>query len=110
MADEALPIEHHEVHRPEVRGIRIELVDDVEDELLAGMRDVHRGETLALRFGEETAHVCRGPSELDEIEDAVLVVETERGRLSLVHGRGEGCRDALADETDEVPIAMRSHG
>ena len=63
-----------------MRGIRIELVDDVEDELLAGVRDVHRGEAPALRLGEEGADVCRGPAELDEVEDAVLVVETRAPR------------------------------
>ena len=54
------------------------------------------------------ADVLCGPSELDEVEDAVLVVETQRGRLRLVHGRREGCRDALADEPDEVSVARRS--
>ena len=69
-----LAVEHHEIHRPQMRGIRVELVDDVEHELLAGMRDVHRREAQALRLGEERADVLRGPAELDEIEDAVLVL------------------------------------
>ena len=46
-----------------------------------------------------------GPAELDEVEDAVLVVEAERRGLRLMHRRGEGRRDALADEPDEVAAA-----
>ena len=56
--DETAVVEHHEVDGAQVLGIRIELVDDVEDELLAGVRDVHRGEAQALRLGEEGADVC----------------------------------------------------
>ena len=89
-------------------GIRIELVDDLEDELLARMRDVHRGEAQPLRLGEQEADVCRGPAELDEVEDAVLVVETQRRGLGLVHRRSERCHDALADEADEVSVVARA--
>ena len=48
--DETVIVEHHEIHGSQVRGIRVELIDEVEDELLAGVGDVHRGEAGRLRL------------------------------------------------------------
>ena len=93
-----------------INSIRIELVDDVDHKLFAGVRDVHRGEARSLRLGEESADVRRGPAQFDEVEDAVLVLQSQRGRLRLVHRRREGSHDALTDEADEIAGAGRGRG
>ena len=51
--DEAVIVEHDEIHCAEVRGIRVQLVDEVEDRLLAGVGDVHRGEAGGLGLAED---------------------------------------------------------
>ena len=82
--DETVIVEHHEIHGSQVRGIRVELIDEVEDELLAGVGDVHRGEAGRLGFGEYRTDVPGRPAELDEVQDAVLVVESHL-RWPLLH-------------------------
>jgi len=63
-----------------------------------------------MRLVEERSEVLRVLAELDEIEDAVLVLETQRGRLLLMHRRREGCRDARPDQPDEIAGTSRRHG
>ena len=74
------------------------------------MCDVHRGEAQALRFGEEwSRHPSAGrPSSIRS--KMRYSYRAERGRFCLVHGRGEGCGDALADEPDEVAVARLARG
>ena len=55
-----------------------------------------------------SSDVFSRPAEFDEVEDAVFVLQTERGRLCLVHRRCQGCRDALPDESDEKAVAVRA--
>src|SRR5215211_1379334 len=107
VSDETVVIEYDEVDGSQVFGIRVELVDDFERQLLARVRDVHRRVTEAMRLLEEGPDILSVLAELDEIEDAVLVVETQCRRLLLVHWWREGRRDALTDQPDEIAGASR---
>jgi hypothetical protein len=110
VADLAPAAQHDGVDRAERGRLRRQVVELADHQLLAGVRHVEPAQALALRLAHQRADVARGPAELVEVEQPVLVVEAEQRGLALVQRGAEGRADAGPDQADHDPVvAARCH-
>jgi hypothetical protein len=109
VADRAPVPQDHGVDRAEGGGVGGELVEVVEDELLAGMGDVEAVVAGEPRGVEDLADGARGAVELGQVQAAVEIADPELVGLPLVHRRGQRRADPAADESDEETGGAGAH-
>ena len=89
MADEAAVPDDHRVHGSQAAGVRGDLVQVFQDELLAGMGDVQSVETQGAGALQDGADGLTGQAQLKEVDGPVEVAQALHVPFAFVHGRGE---------------------
>ena len=89
MADEPAVLDHHGVDGAEPEGVRGDLVQVLEDQLLAGVGDVQAVEAEAAGAFEQVPDGVAGQSEFQQVDGAVEVAQALDIAFAFVHGRGE---------------------
>ena len=101
---------HHAIDRAQgARRIR-KFVQVLHDGLLARVRDVEGVKAQKGRRIQERR--CGGAVQVQsvQVDGAVQVAHLVRVGLGLVHGRGEGRGDAIADEAHQERFSTQTHG
>jgi len=107
VADGPPLLEDDRVHRAHRRRLAGELVDVLDDPLLAGMRHVDAAQAVGAQLAEHGTEVGGGEVERLEVVELVRAPDPEGASLLLVQRRAEGLLDARADEADaEVDVVI----
>lgn len=110
VADGAPVAEHDGVDRAERRGLGVQLVEVLDDDLLARMGDVESVETHGARRAEQPAGSLGRDAEPVDVEDAVDHAQPVARGLAVVQGRAERRADPGADQAREVRARVRRRG
>ena len=73
------------------------------------MRDVESPKAICLRLAQQRPDVGRSRLEFLQVEEPVLVIQPQEGRLPLMQGRAEGSANAGPDETDDDGGVLRQN-
>ena len=109
MADRSAVVEDDSVHGAERDGHGSDLVEPLEHELFARVRDVQAAKAESLGVGEGLADRAGLELQLVEVDHLVDVAEPEAIGRGLVQRRAQRRADAGADEADEAATARRRH-
>ena len=109
VAGRSAVVEDDGVHGAECNGPGGEIVEPLEHELLARVRDVQAAEAEALCVCEKLADRARVEIEVVEIDHLVDVTEPEAVRRGLVQGGAQRRADAGADKADDAAAVRRRH-
>lgn len=102
--DRPATVEHDGVDRTERRGLRSELVEVLDDQLLAGVRDVQPVEAEVPCGAYEVAHRLRTDTEPVDVDQPVQTAQALPVGLPLVQRGTERRADAGSDEADEIRV------
>jgi hypothetical protein len=98
--------EDDRIHCSERLGCGRQVVEPLEDEALARVRDVQAAETDSLRADEQVCDSVDVNGVGVDLDQLVDVAKSEAVRLSFVQRRAERRADAGANEPDEMPTVV----
>src|SRR5699024_800174 len=96
-----LPVDDDGVDRVDAPGHRVDVVDEVADPPLERMGDVAAVEAEAQRRAQQLVRLRRGAPRVGDVDGAVDRGDGMGYTFALVHSRGGGGGDAVADESEE---------
>lgn len=97
-------LEDHRVDRAERLGLRGERVQVLDDQLLAGVRDVQPVEAEVPRTPQQVPHGLGRHAQHVDVDQPVQVPEPLPAGLTFVQGRTERRADTGTDQTDEIRV------
>src|SRR5699024_11591112 len=96
-----LPGDDDGVDRVDAPGHRVDVVEEVYDPLFERMGDVETVEAEADRRGQQLVQLRPGRPRFGDVDGAVDRGDGTGCTFDLVHSRGAGGGDAVADESEE---------
>ncbi|MCY1219927.1 hypothetical protein D9M72_319220 [compost metagenome] len=109
MADEAAVPDGHGVDGTQAAGVRCNLVEVVQDQLLARVRDVQAVEAHAVGTLQEFAHRFTREAQLQQVDGAVEIPQALHVAFALVHGGRERRHDAITYEAHQKGLCSIAH-